>query len=732
MATTYKKIPNVHRLVEAARHEDVRDLLTRAENATFSSTFDGVTWPAPGANGADASALRSTLLARCQQADKDIIVQLERFVSRLIPLVDGGGIEIVARVVRDLPDQSKRKHLEDNCDQYGRVIWLYLNDVDHFDEIVWRFHHDQNRNHGKMHAAFEVDAALPGGLTWDDSTQQALTAQIQKVLKLTSAPTIIHHEITDERMVDGVKSTVVRHMLIVRHSGPLSSVLTHEKGRGKSLYFHPLNEAGLIYSPDEKLVEVVAAGMGIKQALAESFASSTLNQDLSKKPLLQKQYNLSQFLVSFDLPQPVAVNGISVESVKLVEVHAKARHAGRLMSFKVGENDPMEVAAREEYGENHVFRRASCISKATILVNYAVPDSHQTRKLPITVTEPNQCNLRGNKDPALRDLGYALLEQWGILTKVRPLDLKEERAVYPMLLDLFGSRRRDVSGHYLAQRGFDPASLVAGGFMIRKGRYADLPIELDDGTSRQVQVKAGANPSEVVYECPVTHIPVSIAADRADRYELNSDWVQEKVMKALVDALKPAGSLKRDNELMHLGTVTLGTESVPCYLAIGLDDPKVFQRVDNKVRSLNAGTGIVMSPASSALGDFVGPHVVIPAASFLVTGTDDIRYDLEQIENEFRTKRLLAASAQKPTLIMGPKGHSCQLILPGNGTPFVVSGDKQIRIVQAMVKVHPNHTHIKTVMDGTGYTSFQNAFPGKPWSDYFEKAGAKGFWKLKC
>lgn len=628
MATTYKKIPNVHRLVEAARHEDVRELFTRAENATFAATFDGVSWPAAGVNGADASALRSTLLGRCEQADKDIVVQLERFVSRLIPLADGAGTEIVNRVARELKDQTKRQHLEDSCDQYGRVIWFYLNDPDRFDEIVCRFHLDQNRNHGKMHAAFEVEAGLPGGLVWDDTTQQALTAQIQKALKLNTPPAIIHHEITDEKVIDGKPTTVVRHMLIVRHSGPLSSVLTLDKGRRQSLYFHPLNEASLVFSPDEKLVEVVAAGMGIKQLLAESFASAVLKQDLSKKPLLQKQYNLSRFLASFDLPQPPDVAGFTVESAKLIDVHAKARHPGRLMSFKVGESDPMEAAAQAEFGDNHVFRRASCISKATVLVTYSVPDSVQHRKLPITITEPNQCNLRSNKDPTLREMGYGFLEHWGILTKVRPLSLKEQRTVYPMLLDLFGSRRRDVSGHYLAQRGFDPATLVEGGFMIRKGRYTELPIELDDGTTQLVTVKAGANSSEVKYDDPATHHPVTLSSDRVDRYELKQDWVQEKVVNALVGALKPSGVPQRDRDVIRLGSITLGGDTVPCYLAIGLDDSTIFQRADKELRAQNAGCGVVLSAASEPLADFIGPHVIIPAASCLRTDTEEIVYGL--------------------------------------------------------------------------------------------------------
>ena len=96
---------------------------------------------------------------------------------------------------------------------------------------------------------------------------------------------------------------VADHALIVRHPGPLSSIPELlEDGRRDRHYYRPPNEATLIYSPADGMVEVCASSPGVRQKLGTCFAVTGLGQDLSNKPITYKHYDLSRFSGSLRLP----------------------------------------------------------------------------------------------------------------------------------------------------------------------------------------------------------------------------------------------------------------------------------------------------------------------------------------------------------------------------------------------------------------------------------------------
>ncbi len=725
MTKTYKKISNLHRLIESARLTDLQALLAQPDD-NLKKAIEGFSWPT---TAPDDAQVRDDLIAHFCALSEDLSVPAEQMAQRIVPLCEGRGAEVVEQVIREIKNTLQRDQLRNDFDSFGRVLWLFVNDASNFEQAEWLLHADRYRNHGKMYAAFEVQASDGAPLEWSSDVQAALVAQIQKELELTEPCAVIHHIIHEAGHGNGSREPVERHMLIIRHNGPLTSEPVLKAGRKDAIYFHKLNEASLIFSPG--LVEVFAPLMGTKQKIAAAFATSVLKQDLSKKPLLQKQYNLSRLLGSLTLSVP-EVDGLNVASAKIVEVTAKPRNPRHSISLKVGEDDDIDDAARQHLGQHHFFRHAAAISRVVVMVGYSKPEILQTRTLNITVSEPNHCNLQSNVDPLLREAGFSLLQHWGVLTRVRPLTPAEERVTFPALLELYDHRQKEISGQMLVERGIDPGPLlVEGGFMIRRGHAKSIAITLDDGSHQDVEVRAASQPGQIAYTCPKSNQELFAPASWADIYELKREWIAEKVMKGLMSALKPSGNANQEHELIDLGQLRLGDQSVPCHFAFGLSDPKIFRRIDEIVRTRTAGAGIVLSASRNTHADFIGPHVLLWAGNFLSQNSTDIVYDIAQIGAEYTSKRLIAASAQKPELLANPHGRSWILILPGAPDPFTVTGRDQPEILRRLIKAYPNPVATKDLMDSLGSNNPAQAFKGNTWRKYVV-AAKRGFWKLNC
>jgi len=109
-----------------------------------------------------------------------------------------------------------------------------------------------------MYEAFELDANAKVDFVWDDAVKAALEEQIQERLELTGRCTVTHLQVDKK---DAAGQEIPQHLLIVRHGGPLSSVAEYQEADGsrQERYYRPLNEATLLFSPDEGVIEVFSA-----------------------------------------------------------------------------------------------------------------------------------------------------------------------------------------------------------------------------------------------------------------------------------------------------------------------------------------------------------------------------------------------------------------------------------------------------------------------------------------
>jgi hypothetical protein len=592
MAKSFKNGVSLHRLLEASPLAALESFLSSVDKGQYAAIFGDVQW-ASATDEASIQALRAQLLDIANELKPDAAVPLDRHAHRILTLAEGRGVEPITRVAAKLFSQDDIDAFAAQLDDLGRSLWLYQHQPQLFDEAENLFYANHYRNFGRMYEAFEVDADAKADFMWDEAVKAALEERIQEKLELTGRCTVTYLQVGK---ADAAGKEVPQHLLIVRHGGPLSSVAEYQEADGsrQERYYRPLNEATLLFSPDEGVIEVFSASPSVRQQLASCFAETGLKLDLSGKPLTLKQYNLGRFLDSLRLTPP-RVDGFDIERVAVVEVDARPDNYQHRASLKVTADDDIEEVAESLFGKDHLFSRVACISRVVISVRYTQHGTDKTKTLNITLSEPNRCNLRSNRDPVQRDLGYALLTAWGILHQVKPLTAADERALFPALLQLFDQTTKEVPGQFFIERGIDPEALVEGGFIERRGRQQTLLIDTDD-IVHEVSVRSAGKHGWIAYDHPVDGSRVELPASAADKYAVRRDWLDEIVHKCLKPQLDSVALNKLDECLTYLGDIALAGAAVPCYIARDLKNLQTLQRLDILLRAKSdKGIGLILS-----------------------------------------------------------------------------------------------------------------------------------------
>lgn len=712
MAKSFKNGVSLHRLLEASPLDALQAFLAAVDEGEYAAIFSHVPWSAATDDEA-TKAVRAQLFDIANDLKQDAAVPLDRHAHRILTLAEGRGVEPITRVAAKLFSQDDIDAFAAQLDDLGRSLWLYQHQPLLFDEAENLFYADHYRNFGRMYEAFELDAEATVDFVWDEAVKAALEEQIQEKLELTGRCTVTHLQVDKK---DAAGKEVPQHLLIVRHGGPLSSVAEYQESDGsrQERYYRPLNEATLLFSPAEGVIEVFSASPSVRQQVASCFAETGLKLDLSGKPLTLKQYNLGRFLDSLRLTPP-SVDGFDIEHVAVVEVDARPDNYKHRAGLKVTADDDIEEVAEALFGKDHIFSRAACISRVVISVRYTQHGSDKTKTLNITLSEPNRCNLRSNRDPVQRDLGYALLTAWGILHQVKPLTAADERDLFPALLQLFDQTPKEVPGQFFIERGIDPEALVEGGFIERRGRLTSLLIEADD-IAHEVTLRSAGKPGWVAYDHPVDGSRVELPASAADKYAIRRDWLDEIVHKCLRTQLASVVLTKLDECLTYLGEITLGQETVPCYIARNLKSLMTLQRLDILLRAKSdKGIGLILS-AGRDHPLCLGPNVVSPIADHL-GATGEALLDIDRLASVFFHGKILARGGMEVDLVKHSE-KSATLYIPGKA-PLMLTGEKQIALFDVLVTAYQKGSPIVKTSDAmAGSESFSpsTAFRKEQWA----------------
>jgi hypothetical protein len=391
---------------------------------------------------AENEGARQAIIDALSQYDQEDLQPLEQRCRRIHRLADGKGVASLTTIAEQRLTDEQHSEYSRQLDPLCRSIWTYDN-FRHVFADAESFHlARQYRDYGKFYDAFEVELDKAMAINAASVDEHALARRITEVLALKASCTV--HAL-DLPPTDKHPQSI---MLIVRHGGPLSSVLNHrDDGRREPLYYRPPNEATLIYTPSLRQIEVCADSPVVRQQVGASFAEVALEHDVSQKPLTWKRYNLSRFRSSLRL-EPPQIDGYEIKFARVLEAEIRLGIWRRKLLLKVGIQDDIEEVTDRYLKPNNIFRRADGFSRITIAVSYNRSGDEKERTLNISVSGTKSCNLQSNKDPEERSLGYALLNEWGILSAFRQIDPNDLRAMFPQLLELHDRIEDEVSGGY--------------------------------------------------------------------------------------------------------------------------------------------------------------------------------------------------------------------------------------------------------------------------------------------
>ena len=719
--------PHVLAVLEGARIDLGRAVLAVREGEN-EPDFGLPEVPNVPPSSEEADAIRMKITELLSEFAPDELQPAEQRCRRIRSLAEGKGVTSLATIVGKQFSPSQSEELDKQPDYLCRSIWVFLNARQTFEDAESFYFARQFRDYGKMYDAFEVELEKAAVLHAASVDETALAVRITKVLQLKKNCTV---KALDLPPTAAHPASI---MLIVRHGGPLSSVYDHrDDGRRGTIYFRPPNEATLIYTPALRQIEVCADSPLVRQEVAGSFADVALGHNVSEKPLTWKHYNLSRFRSSLRLETP-RIPGYEIKFARVLEAEIRLGSWKRKLLLKVAVDDDIEEVAESFLKPNNVFRRADGFSRISIAVAYNRGGDDKERTLNITISGSKSCNLQSNRDPEERNLGFALLKEWGILSAFEQIDTNDIRAMFPSLVRLHDRPNDTLSGADLRELGLDPDRLIRGGLLDRCGRQ-DIVLLESDGFDWEAYIRPSTTEGMVRAVGSFGEDSGRVPSADVELFEINRRYLHETLLGTIKPLLTKSAAQVIDPDLTLAGTIAIDGTDAPVYLARRLDDVTVIGNMDIALRSRHRiGPGVVLS-SSAAAPICLGPNVVVPILSNLSPADMEPIVSRDGIELAYRSNSPLARGGSMPRVIRSDT-QLATLHVPGKD-PVPLTGNDQVTIFERLVKAHNSGSqdmHVKDVMDGFTARSPQQAFRSQTWGSiygvYIGKGAKRGYWRL--
>lgn len=712
--------PETHELVETAPIPLLHEIFEYRGSDTEPEI--AIEWPATEGD----EEWRAVLLDQLNASPADDLRPIEDRCRRIRSLARGKGPTSLEHVANERRSHEELEEFDAQLDALCRSAWLFLRYPEDFEDAEAFHAARQYRDFGKMYDSFEVNVETAARIDAGEIDEDALASLLTAKLELPSRVTI--------RSLDlpRTQNHPASVMVIVRHGGPLSSVLNHkDNGMRSPIYFRPPNEATLIWTPAERTMEICGPAPKVRKLLGDGFAEVVLKADLSSKPLSWRRYDLSRFRKSLTLPLP-SWDDVDVSAARLIEVELRLGNWARRLALRVTIDDDIEAVAQRYLGGDRILKHAEGFSRLAVAVRYGLPGSKKERSFEISFGD-TRSNLQSKTEAEQRDLGYRLLQFWGILDRLQPLDQGEISSFLPVLLRLHDLPEDEIAGGMIRQHGLDPKRLMQAGILdLRRKQNIVLIDDEDDFGDVETGAMSGQGQAAIagLHGEDLGSVPL----EDIRQYVIRRDWLEENLLAALKPLIGRAGIEHLDGDLIQLGRWRTADAEIPIYFARRLDQARILQRLDVVLRSRqDGGIGIVLTAAVTPF-THLGPNVVMPLGDLLSNGKIDEAAQSAMLER-FKIGRWLALGGSEVTLARFGSS-SAMLYIPGLA-PLPVSGTKQMLIVERLVAAYQSGaTDVRTgvLTEGTGVKSPKDAWPSNARQTvagvYFENH-RQNFWRLK-
>lgn len=684
------------RVLEDAPVELLETFFTQDDD-NFAFVRDRLSEPSELSNDMDAKRLRiRELLASLSREDAR---PYEVECSRIIELTEKGGPASLATIVAQRLLKEERDVFGSLGDPLCKGLWAHSLHRGLFDDATSFNNARSWRGADRLFGRFEIDIDSSDPLLSTSIDREALQKAIKTRLKTDRECSI---GVLDLPKDSGHAPSI---MLIVRFAGEKASIAVHGKdGARQVVYVLPQEEAVLIFTPSEGLIEIAGKKAETRKVVIESFAKITLNHDLSARPLTWANYDTSRFRKSLTLQCP-KVDGATIVSARVVDFEVRLNSWTGKLALKAGEKDDIAILAKQYLDPSHVLRRSLGFSRLSIEAEILRDEHKETEILNIQITERNRSNVSNMTDPDRRKVARKLLESWNISQSYDDLSAHEAVALLPIMADLSEFGHKIVKGTYFIDRQVDPKRLLQAG-LIRRKEVEPSVFETDIDPEEDL-------PS---YEDRVV-------------YTICREWLVERLAKTLGTLANNTSVREISDDLWSLGSTEIGGETIRIYYARGLGDLHKFLEMDALLTELDAGTtGIVLS-ARDAGWPTIGNKPLIFCMSKSVTDAASRLITVDEIKEKFLAWRLSTPVTGLPELI--PVGTDRLVVRIVGKKDLFVDGRMQVRAIELLYKDYTNQrvgVLTAELIDGSSYKSVGQIF-GQRWSQisgvYIGKAGRK-------
>jgi hypothetical protein len=305
-------------------------------------------------------------------------------------------------------DQMLAMELENDDD---RSLWVFLNEPHSFRRAEEARYTDERR-HGRMWSGY----AGPKKVV-PDSSPGGLEAFRSKALELVGSLGA-YCEIYRRTRPNFGKPDSELHQLTLYYDDLPDTYLEFEEQRLVRRHRRPVVEASVTYEPATGVIEVVSSGGKFRDELARTFADTILAQATGTERIALRRFDLARVLRPFDFPFDTAdgIESVKVVLLRLQRVGAEARR----MILECPRRAPGSIwdQAREELRQGDLKAAGYVVTQARLSIRFLPgPDSPRGKTLPVTITVPNGCDLKGRTERE-RLVGGKYLKHWGLMEEI--------------------------------------------------------------------------------------------------------------------------------------------------------------------------------------------------------------------------------------------------------------------------------------------------------------------------
>ncbi|TDX26256.1 hypothetical protein [Rhodovulum visakhapatnamense] len=715
--------PNLGSILQGAPAALVRQFL-----ASFKRPDDTLLAPPEITEVTPDDQGKAALSSYLRSEDKEIIGLLEGIAGALLDMGQDKGATSLETVAGQRLQNVDYDQYESQPDLLCKSIWMRTVFPMHFHDAQSFYAARRYRERRTYYTCCEVDFDHASVADTDGIPDEKLCDAVQEALGLKGKVTASVLELPE------TANYPPSFMVALRHPGPLSSIDNHREEGGWTVhYYRPSHEAVLIYTPQLKKIEVASASSDVREKTSKVFAEVVLGRPPSAKPLTRREFNLERFRSSFDLDCP-DLDDVEITMAAVVEAEVRLGSWGRRLNIKVTIKDKMEDVVQKYVSNSANLIRSFGFTKIAIAIGYTRRSDGKEGTFRVSISDGSSSDVQSMRDPFLRDLGFRLLEHWGITQNLRTLTDQERAQWFGFLLSLYDLPDDTVAGAFFISAGVDPARLVSARLIARKGRQL-IGLAEDDDEVVEVEQQTGPEPGTVRQTGSFGEADGLRLDTNAIEYGIDRAWLAETILKAIAGSLGISNIETINEFLVSLGPMALGERKVPLYLARRLADLKARESVETVLRSRHtAGPGLVLA-VSDEPPQFLGPNVVIALRDLLLNDGSLGDLDREEMARRFEANRTLATSAQVAQVVRHTP-RSGTLIIPGL-EPLTLDGANQIQLFESLVEAATDGTGqrlTKVLMDGMGSDNPRQLFSSGAWAKahptYIRHGSSNRYWRL--